>query len=364
MISHHSLHVRSYLAVDWERRNFSLSQCTFDEKMQQTLVPIESISSKSGSGGSTTGKTAGIAVGVVVGVLAIGGAIGAYFFLRHKKYKKISPGQSGGHDSPPPDEVIRQGYDKGELGTGVDNERFEMPGSSSAHPKPEEQASPGWVDEKGNYPGHRTGMAEADGGGVSVPELTGSASQQRFALRPLHEMYDPSEPAAELPGDQPSAGELHGSNPTSAASSPGIFARRNRGNNPGSPISQTSRRRSFRDRLSGRRASTLDSLPSLESPARGAPSPPTKDGAAAIGAGHSGEPFSPVSRHGTFTPEPISRQDKFTPEPVSRQGTFDTFSPPGSNSNPLLCPVSPSSPSPEMNRGMFERLRGPGKQGR
>ncbi len=332
--------------------------------MQQTLVPIKSIGSKSGSGGSSTGKTAGIAVGVVVGVLAIGGAIGAYFFLRHKKYKKISAAKSRSYDLPSPDEVIRQGYDKGELDSGVENQRFEMAGSAPDHSKPEEQGPSAWVDEKGNYPGNRSGMAEADGGGVSVPELTGSASQQRFALRPLHEMYDPSAPAAELPGDHPSTGELHGSNPTSAASSPGIFARRNRGSNPGSPISQTSRRRSFRERLSGRRASTLDSLPSLESPARGAPSPPAKDGAAAIGSGHSGEPFSPVSRQGTFTPEPISRQGTFTPEPVSRRGTSDTFASPRSNSNPLFSPVSPTSPSPEMHRGMFERLRGPGKQGR
>jgi len=311
-----------------------------------------SIDTKSSSGGSSTGKTAGIAVGVVVGVLAIGGAIGAYFFLRHKKYKKISSEQSRRHDSPLPDEAIRQGFEKGELDTGFDNQRYEMAGSTPDHSKPKDQGSPGFVDEKGNYPGNRSGMAEADGGGVSVPELTGSASQQRFALRPLHEMYDPSAPATELPGDQPSTGELHGSNPTSAASSPGIFARRNRGSNPASPISQTARRRSFRERLSGRPTSTIDSLPSLESPARGgAPSPPAKDGAAAIGFGHSGEPFSPVSRQGTFTPEP-----------VSRQGTLDNFPSPRSNhSNPLFSPVSPTSPSPRMNRGMFERLRGPGK---
>jgi len=356
LIGHPFLHVHRYLTVDWERRNFSLSQCTFKENMQQTLVPIKSMDSKSGSGssgGSSTGKTAGIAVGVVVGVLAIGGAIGAYFFLRHKRYKKISSEQSRGHDSPPRDEAIRQGYVKGELDTGEENQRYEMAGSAPSPRKPEEHGSPGWVDEKGNHPGQRSGMAEADGGGVSVPELTGSASQQRMALRPLHEMYDPSAPAAELPGDHPLTGELHGSNPTSAASSPGIFSRRNRGSNAGSPITQTSRRRSFRERLSGRRASTIDSLPSLESPARGAPSPPINDGAAAIGSGHSGEPFSPVSRRGTFSPEP-----------VSRQGTLDAFSSPRTNSNPLFSPVSPTSPSPEMSRGLFERLRGPDKQGR
>lgn len=354
--------------VDWERQNFSLSQCTFEENMQQTLVPIKSLDDKSGSSdssGSSSGKTAGIAVGVVLGVLAVGGAIGAYFFVKKRRYNKITPDQAHGADSPPPDEVIRQGYDKGELDTGNDNQRYEMAGSAPRNPTTEDQRTSDWVDEKGNHPGHRRGMAEADGGGVSVPELTGSGSQQKVGVRPLHEMYDPSAPAAELPGDLPSPGELHGSNPTSAASSPGIFGtsrRRSRGSNPTSPVSQTSRRRSFRERLSGRpaasRSSTLDSLPSLESSGRAAP---PQESAAAAGSGHSGEPFSPVSRQGTFTPDSVSRRGTFTPEPVSRQGTFDHPSSP--RSNPLFSPVSPTTPGPEMNR-LFDRSRGPGRQDR
>lgn len=318
--------------------------------MQKTLVAIKSVDDDSGSGGSSSGKTAGIAVAVVVGVLAIGSAIGIFFYLRRRKYNKISSEQSHGDEPDATGNVISQGYSKGELGTGTENQRYEMPGSGPAPPNPEDQVTSEWVDEKGHQPGNR--MAEADGGGVSVPELTGSASQRAVGVRPLHEMYDPSAPAAELPGDLPSPGELHGSNPTTPASSPGIFARRNRGSNAASPISQTSRRRSFRERLSGRRVSTIDSLPSLDSPAHGAPSPPTREdavagAAAAVGTGHSGEPFSPVSR-----------ADTFTPEPVSREGTVDGFpSPRSNNSNPLFRPVSPTSPSPEMNRGVFERLR-------
>lgn len=320
--------------------------------MQQTLVAINPVDDDSDSGGSSSGKTAGIAAGVVVGVLAIAGAIGIFFFLRRRKYNKISSEQSHNDEPDATEEVIRHGYDKGELGTGTENQRYEMPGSGPAPPDLADQVTSEWVDEKSHQPGNL--MAEADGGGVSVPELTGSASQRAVAMRPLHEMYDPSAPATELPGDAPSPGELHGSNPTSPASSPGIFARRNlnRGSNAASPISQTSRRRSFRDRLSGRRASTIESLPSLDSPAHGAPSPPTRDdaaaaAAAAVGSGHSGEPFSPVSR-----------ADTFTPEPVSREGTVDGFpSPRSNNSNPLFSPVSPTGPSPEMNRGVFERLR-------
>lgn len=209
-------------------------------------------------------------------------------------------------------------------------------------------------------------MAEADGGD-SVPEI-GSSSQHRGPLKPLHEMYDPSAPAIELPGDAPRAGELQGSNPSSAAPSPGMFGLRSRSSNPGSPVSHSSthRRRSFRERFSTRpaasRSSTLDSLPSLTSSTGGGPLPPPKDEVLA-GSGHSGEPFSPVSRQGAFTPDPISRQGTFTPDPVSRQGTFGMEGAEGEREGAggLRSPVSPSSP--EVNRGLFERIRA-GRQGR
>ena len=355
IIIDHALMNSSYLTVDWERQNFSISQCVFQENAPSTLVAIKSSNStsSSGSGGSSTGKTAGIAVGVVLGVLIIVGAICALFFLKRKR-----DGKKGGRkldDSPSPDEIIRQGFDKGELGTGADNERYEVEGSGPNQPKQEEPAE--WVDEKARHPGHGASMAEADAGGVSVPEL--GSSRQGVPMRPLHEMYDPSALAIELPGDHPSTGELQGSNPNSPMPSPGIFAR-SRGSVTGSPVSHSSltKRRSLRDRLIGRpqasRTSTVDSLPSLTSSAGAAPSPAPHDDILA-GAGHSSEPFSPVSRQGTFTPDSMSRAGTFTPDPVSRQGTA---SPRGTN--PILSPVSPTTP--EVSRsGRFAKFRGPSK---
>ena len=366
-----------YLTVDWERQNFSLSQCTFNEDMSQTLVPITSVDykeSSASSGGSSSGRTAGIAVGVVVGVLLVAGAIGAFFYRRHKKAQQKADDKPA-EGANPKEGLISQGYAKGELGTDNEYQRFEMDAPLPGQPKPEEPQLPDWANEKANFPGHRSDMAEVEGGQVSPPEL--SSHQRGFPLRPLHEMQDHSAPPAELQGDHPEARELQGSNPPSATSSPGLFGRRSRRSNPGSPVSNSSsvQRRSFRDRLSSRpapsRNATGDSVPSLESSAGAAlgpsaaappaPAPPQRqEEPPPVGHGHSGEPFSPVSRQGTFSPDPISRQGTFSPDPISRQGTFT----PENASSSVLSPVSPSSP--ETGRRMFGRfgLGRSGEQGR
>lgn len=330
--------------------------------MSQNLVSIASIDQKSSSpssGGSSTGKTAGIAVGVVVGVLIIASAIGAFFF-RNRKNKQNAQGRAA-DDANPKENLIRQGYYKGELPTDAENPRFEMDVPNQQ--KPPDRPLPGWVNEKANSPGFPSDVAEVDGGADFRSEL-GSQQREFPFSRPLHEMHDPSTPPVELPGNHPEAPELHGSNPASAASSPRIFGRMFRGSNPGSPVSHSSstKRLSFRERLSGRpaasRSSTVDSLPSLESSAVGAapgPSTPAPAHALApvpreeppVGSGHSGEPFSPVSRQGTFSPDPVPRQGTFTPDHHA--------------TNPLFSPVSPSSP--EAGRGgMLERLGGSFKQ--
>ncbi|KAL6721320.1 hypothetical protein ACLMJK_000423 [Lecanora helva] len=357
----------AYLTVDWERQNFSLSQCTFNEDMTQSITPIKSLddktSSSSSSGGSSTGRTAGIAVGVVVGVLVVASAIGAFFFFRNRKQKKSEEKKDGAN---PKEDMIRQGFGKAEMGTEAEHERFEMDAPLAEQSKPEEQQMSEWVNEKANYPGHPSDVAEADNAASYRPEL---GSHQRGPLRPLHEMQDPSVPPAELPGTQPEAPELHGSQPTSAASSPGLFARRSRRSNAGSPVSHTSstRRRSLMERLGGRpsaapRSPTSDSVPSIDSATIGAPaavsaspsphphphphpqSPPQRTETPPVGHGHSGEPFSPISRADTFSPDPISRQGTFTPDNASVSGA---------NSNPFS-PVSPSSP--ETHRGAFGRF--------
>jgi len=310
----------AYLIVDWERRNFSISQCEFSDNMGSTLVAIDSATSSSGSGGTSTGTKVGIAVGIVVAIIVITVAVGAFFFIKKRKDRQRK-GEKVQAEDPHADETIRQGFAKGELGTGIDNQRYEMAGSDPNQGKSESHGSPsGWIDEKARYPGDRSGIPEVEGGSVSVSELPNRGGY--FARGPLHEMYDPSAQAAgpvELLADLPSPGELQGSNPPSAASSPRV-----------KPVS--SNRRSIRDRWSKRpqpsRSSTMETLPSSASAS--APSPPPKPQRSTT---ESSEVFSPVSRQDTPN----------NAGPSSFQRSSQPFS-----------PVSPASP--EVGRGKFGRF--------
>lgn len=82
-----------YLIVDWERSNFSLSQCLFVENAPTELHAINTPSATSSSNAATpkspssNKKTVGIAVGVVFIVAAILVAA-IWFFLRRKKRSK------------------------------------------------------------------------------------------------------------------------------------------------------------------------------------------------------------------------------------------------------------------------------------
>ena len=303
--------------------------------MQENLVPIISnaTSSSSSSSGSSKGKIVGIAVAVVVIVLGVAGALGWIFWKKHQKSKKAAKGVET-----PPDEIVRQGFGKGELDTGNDNTRHEMQGSEPVRPPQANYTPNGWVNEKANYPGDRSGMAEIEGGDVSsTPELPLS---QRHQMHGFHEMFDPSAPSmapVELPGVEPQPREMQGSNPTSPPSSPGPSVRSPL-ISPGSPSSQSSRSRSWKRNRFSRpqpsRRSTQDSMPSQVS----APTPPPKSSGAPASAPPT-EVFSPVSRHGT--------------------GTYrsENEGPASPRAGPILSPVSPDD-SPRPNRSMFERLRG------
>lgn len=301
--------------------------------MQQNLMPIMSNATSSSSGsGSSKGKTVGIAVAVVVIVLGVAGALGWIFWRKHQKSKKAAKGVET-----PPDEVVRQGFAKGELDTGNDNQRFEMPGSEPVKPPQANHTTNGWVNEKASYPGDRSGMAEIEGGGVSsTSELPLS---QRHQMHGFHEMFDPSAPLmapVELPGVIPQPREMQGSTPASPASS-GRPSARSPLISPRSPSSQPSRPRSWKNRFSRpqpSRTSTQESIPSQVS----APTTPPKPSRGPSSAPPT-EVFSPVSRHGT--------------------GTFrsDNEGPASPRAGPILSPVSPDD-SPRPNRSMFERLRG------
>jgi hypothetical protein len=88
----------AYLIVDWERQNFSVSQCSWIAGAQQHILPIQSINGTNGSTGGalgalsrndaslTPGAIAGIAVGIVALLLLSG--ILALLYLRSKKREK------------------------------------------------------------------------------------------------------------------------------------------------------------------------------------------------------------------------------------------------------------------------------------
>ena len=238
--------------MDWERQNFSIAQCIFSESTQSNLVSISSASSSGSSKSSTVGIAVGVAVGVVVLIAA---AIAAYFLIRRRRRNRQQTGAGGAaaaakRNRDDPSEKIRQGFAKGELDTGHDNQRYEMAGSD-----PDQAAIlaakhdfPGWVNEKANYPGHREGMVEADGGGggegsAGRAELLGGGGH-RGTVRPLHEMHDPSsQPRFELPVEMDSPGELHGSTPGSSAPASPVSPMRHSGAGAGAgPAAATGKR--------------------------------------------------------------------------------------------------------------------------
>ena len=341
----------AYLTVDWERRNFSISECLFAENMQQNLLAIQSPSEKTSSGGSSTGKTVGIAVGVVVGVLVIAAVIGAILWRKHLAKRKLEEKQAEEAKMLENERAQqhRQGF-KQELDVSADHERFEMQGSTPEKAKAEVQEAQ-LADDKGGYPGARPYIAEAAGGDVSRSEVpAGDVSRPELPSssgglwRPHHEMYDPSTPPAELPGDPVGVEELEGSIPA-LSNQPSVSSSRRRSSNrnPGSPLSQSSGRLSLLNRVSRGNRQSRDFIPSLHTTA---PTPPPKPTANPS----SPSSFRPASRrvpsNGVYSP--LSNNDTMSPDDT---GTANRE---GRN---VFSPVSP--PSPEPSRGnIWSRMTG------
>ncbi|KAL8946646.1 MAG: hypothetical protein Q9222_006987 [Ikaeria aurantiellina] len=253
----------AYLIVDWERSNFSISQCLFDPNIsQEKLIPIKSVDSTSGQadqhGGTNTGRIIGIVVGIVVAVLILGG-IAVFFYLRHRKRKCNPDGCTTGKDDE--SERIRQGFAKAELDTDSRHARYEMAGAEGHS---EAQSSDVSLTEKNRHPSMHAELVgdrlvgELHGSGQPASELP---AYKGFS-GPYHEMYDPSTVPVELPADIPH--ELPASPPPvfrrSSNSSSAVFRS---GNLP--PVSHSSRSSPLRQLSGGRRSGNH----------RPAPSPPT-----------------------------------------------------------------------------------------
>lgn len=343
----------AYLTVDWERQNFSISECIFPEDLQQNLVAIQSPSDTASSGGSSTGKTVGIAVGVVVGVLVIAAAIGLVLWKKHRAKQEAEKEKA--EKAKMIDNDIeyqhRQGF-KQELGVGNEYQRYEMQGSTPEEAKAKAEAAQAqWIDEKARYPGERSGVAEVAGGDVFRSEVAaGDVSRPELPpshggpLRPFHELYDPSAPPAELPGDL--VGELEGSIPalSNQASFSSSRRRSSNRNNPGSPLSQSSGRFSLANRVSRGKRQSRDSTPNLHITA---PTPPPKPVA-----GPSSPPPSvrPTSRRHPSSDiySPLSNEDIISP------GNTGTAVRGGPN---VFGPTSPATPEAS-RRSFWSRMTG------
>ncbi|CAF9917349.1 MAG: hypothetical protein ALECFALPRED_011113 [Alectoria fallacina] len=311
----------AYLTVDWERQNFSISECLFSEDMQQNLVAIQSQSDLTTSGGSSTGRTVGIAVGVVLGVLVIAAAIGGLLWKKHRDKRdseeKAEKAKMLDNDI---EDQHRQGF-KQELGVDNEHQRFEMQGSTPEEAKAKAEAAQAqWIDEKARYPGERSGMAEVAGGDVSRSEVAAGdvsrpelPSSQGGPLRPFHELYDPSAPPAELPGDLVGVGEMEGCIPQPGLSSQSSFSssrrRSSNRNNPGSPLSQSSGRLSLMNRVSRGKRQSHGPIPSLHTTA---PTPPPKP---ATGPSSPPPSVRPTSRRMPSNEiySPLSNEDVLSP---------------------------------------------------
>ena len=340
----------AYLTVDWERQNFSISECLFSENMQQNLVAIQSPTDKTNSGGSSTGKTVGIAVGVVVGVLVIAAVIGVLFWRSHRAKREMEKAEAEKAKMLENEREYqhRQGF-KEELDVGSEHQRYEMQGSDPEARAKAEAAQAHLIDDKGGYR-ERSDIAEASGGDVSRVEVAaGDVSRPELSsslagpLRPFHELYDPSTPPAELPGHPVGPEELEGSTPA-ISNQPSMSSTRRRSSNrdnPGSPLSQSSGRFSLANRVSRGKRQSRGSIPSLHTTA---PTPPPKPAASPTPS------FRPTSRRVPSNDiySPLSNEEPMSPGDTGAVG--------GAGKN-VFNPVSP--PSAEPSRGnIWARMTG------
>lgn len=335
-----------YITVDYERSNFSISQCLFQEGSQQKLVGIPPVNNT--APGSTSNAPASkfsshttiiaVVVAVVVFVLLVIAAIWLFFYIkrRNKKRKVAQEKATAAREAEENAERIRLGFEKGEMDTSADHALYEMAGSAvrGLHAGAGGPLHPDWVKEKAAL-AHLAGAHELTGNDRTLAELGDRK-------RTVHEMYDPSAAPVELPADMP--GELPGSipsrrvsraskstpsfhsarrplqersTPTSPLSSQSAEQRTSRRNTATSPISSPSGGRTSQhhstssspisrpsavvspvDRRIGRtpqsRSSALNSQRSAPSSTSGPSSPSDRSVTASPRSGHMFSPISPV----------------------------------------------------------------------
>ncbi|MCJ1393318.1 hypothetical protein MMC18_006190 [Xylographa bjoerkii] len=208
----------AYLIVDWERGNFSLSQCIWPDSLGQNLVAIppptnstsppsqpSTASTTSGSGSNTMG----IAVGVALGVLFVVSAIALFFVLRRQKARKLAGSTAR----------------KVELDIDTQRPRYEFPGSQPLKSDAESTqllTRPPSFHDKEIHPAFASAPTT-----VTISELKGDDQQSPSgSTYARHEMYGSSFAPVELPAADhqelfsSSPEPAHLSGPSSLSSTP------------------------------------------------------------------------------------------------------------------------------------------------
>lgn len=226
--------------MDWERGNFSVSQCSFVDGAPQKIVAIAAPSKSSNAPvtsnprSSSPAKKIGIGVGVALAVVFVAAIFWFIFYRRRKQQNK--PGETKNPDADAA-EVLGTRYEKAELNT--DNEH-------AIHEKGDGDSDRRQGQPKGLA--SRRSWARDDellsGGTSAVGELsaergTGGLSPSDPLLGQVHELHGrpdsfaapielPAEQLSELPGSSPrkSQRELTESSadPSSPVSHPGSSA--------------------------------------------------------------------------------------------------------------------------------------------
>lgn len=200
--------------MDWERRNFSLSQCLFKEDSPQKLVAIASVSRSSNSSkiknssSLSKGKKVGVGVGVTLGVL-VAGILIFFFFRRRNQQNKPREIKK------PEDDLVeppRPRYEEAELNADNENAIHEKGDyeNDQRRGQPKVLASPRSWD---------TNDELVSGGILPIGELSADHANRGLSpseplLGQVHELQDrPGSPAnpyeplteirSELPGSPP-----------------------------------------------------------------------------------------------------------------------------------------------------------------
>ena len=330
----------AYLTVDYERNNFSISQCLFQDGSQQKLIGIppapSSNTTSAGSKESSSNHSTviiGVAVGVSVLAVAIAISVVSFFLIKKRRARRREEKAKADLAKAEEEAVerVRLGFDKAELGT-IGHARYEMGGSEIPG-----QPLPPLAKEKADFFDDRTDKHELLGGDVQFSELPDQKG-------PIYEMYDSSSTPVELPADMPrelpaaypsrrssalttsfrSARQT--SPPQSSATSPfddppGHLSSRSAGSRQSSDQPSPISRRM--GQTPPTRSSTLNSRPF-------APSSPNQSG-----------PSSPTDRSMNASPRSDGIFSPISPILASEEGLSPTERPPSSSS-----PHSPPLPTP------------------